>query len=152
MENFIERARKIVTEFGELVEILMAIAVSVAIIFAMIGLLPKFHELFLHREDAEAFSEMLSAILSVIVGTEFLKMLAKPSVENVTEVLIFLISRHMIVRESSALENLLMVLSIAVLFVLEYLMIKGKTRKMLFGQFREKIEKRIDHELDIDNK
>ena len=58
----------------------------------------------------------------------------------------------MIVRESSALENLLMVLSIAVLFVLEYLMIKGKTRKMLFGQFREKIEKRIDHELDIDDK
>jgi hypothetical protein len=42
-----------------------------------------------------------------------------------------------------------MIMSIAILFVLEYLMIKGKTRKMLFGQFREKIEKRIDHELDI---
>ncbi len=144
-----EKAKKYISEFGECVEILMALAVAAAIGIGIIGLLPKFGELFQHREEAEAFPEMLSSILSIVVGTEFLKMLTRPSVENVTEVLIFLISRHMIVAELSALENLLMIMSIAILFVLEYLMIKGKTRKMLFGQFREKIEKRIDHELDI---
>ena len=55
-------------------------------------------------------------MFSFIVGVEFIKMLCKPSAENVIEVLVFLVARHMILGNNSAVDILLSVLAVALLY------------------------------------
>ena len=62
--------------------------------------------------------QVLDSVLTIVVAAEFISLLCSPSAENVTEVLIFLIARHMTVKEMTAVEGFLMVISIAVLFLL----------------------------------
>ena len=55
--------------------------------------------------------------------------LCKPSSQNIMEVLIFLIARHMIVQKTSALEDLLSVVSIGILFFFRRFMLATKPDK-----------------------
>ena len=115
-----ERIRKILVGFSEIVETVLAIGVAVLLIMDIIGLLPRIGEFWAMRGDAEEFSNLLSSILSIVVGTEFIKMLIKPTFSNVTEVLVFLIARHVILSEATPIDNLISVISIAILFAMEY--------------------------------
>lgn len=45
--------------------------------------------------------EFLDAVLGVVIGVEFLKMLCKPNTANIIEALIFVIARHMIVQTTA---------------------------------------------------
>lgn len=117
-----ERIRKTLVTFSEIVEVVLAIAVAVLLVMDIIGLLPKIGAFWAVRGDAEEFSKLLSSVLGIVVGTEFIKMLIKPTFSNVTEVLVFLIARHVILSEATPLDNLISVISIAVLFILEYLL------------------------------
>ena len=62
----------------------------------------------------------LEDMFSLVVGIEFIKMLCRPSADNVIEVLIFLTARHMIVGGSSSLDIFLSVLSVALLYGVRY--------------------------------
>ena len=86
-------------------------------------------ELWHHRTETEAFLEFLDAVLSIVVGAEFLKMLCKPRTENIIEALIFLLARHMIVQTTSSPENLLSVVSICMLFLFRHFMLATKPDK-----------------------
>ena len=115
-----ERIRKILVSFSEVVEVVLAIGVAILLVMDIIGLLPKIGAFWSVRGDAEEFSRLLSSVLGIVVGTEFIKMLIKPTFSNVTEVLVFLIARHVILAEATPIDNLISVISIAILFVLEY--------------------------------
>ncbi len=117
-----EKVRKILITFSEVVEVALAIAVAVLLVMDIMGLIPKLGEFWAVRGDAEEFSKLLSSVLGIVVGTEFIKMLIKPTFSNVTEVLVFLIARHVILAEATPLDNLISVISIAILFLLEYLL------------------------------
>ena len=54
-------------------------------------------------------------MFNVLVGIEFVKILLKPNGENITEMLVFLIGRHMIIGDNSAVDILLSVISVGVL-------------------------------------
>ena len=56
--------------------------------------------------------EFLDAVLGVVIGVEFLKMLCKPNTANIIEALIFVIARQMIVQTTTAGEDLVSVISI----------------------------------------
>ena len=62
--------------------------------------------------------EFLEQLLIIVIGIEFLEMLCTPSSDNVIEILIFLVARHMIVRESTPFEDLASIASIVLLYVL----------------------------------
>ena len=110
--------------FVQILEIIIALMVIGAAIIAMIHL---FYELLLYAndpKDPDGFSNFLEVSFNVIVGLEFLKMIIKQTPGSVVEVLLFAISRQMIVYHASALENFLGVLAIAVLFlVYRYLLV-----------------------------
>ena len=53
-------------------------------------------------------------------------MLCKPNAANVIEVLVFLISRHMIIQETTAIEDLLSVISISLLFTFQRFLKKNE--------------------------
>ena len=133
-----EKLRGWFHEAAEAVELIMAVFVFAAIVIATIGLVPQFSHFWHERADSEALMELLRAILSIVIASEFISMLCRPSLENVTEVLIFLIARHMIVLEMSALESLLLVISIAILFLLQRYIRITKNDPSIFRPFKGK--------------
>lgn len=99
----------------------------------------------------EELNHLLEEIFSVVIAVEFLKMLLQPTSQTVIEVLIFLIARHMIVKETGAVQDLLSVISICILFAAKLLIEKyGRDdsceniiAKLLH---REKKDKEAEHE------
>jgi len=136
-----EKIRKILVTFSELVEVILAIGVAVLLVMDIIGLLPKIGDFWAVRGDAEEFSKLLSSVLGIVVGTEFIKMLIKPTFSNVTEVLVFLIARHVILAEATPLDNLISVISIAILFILEYFLTRNGADNTLLSD----ISRRLSH-------
>ena len=71
----------------------------------------------------------MEQIFMLVIGVEFLVMLCRPNSENVMEVLIFLVARHMIVGETTSFEDFVSVVSITILcVVLRYLRINNEKR------------------------
>ena len=70
------------------------------------------------RMEHGAFMEFLELVLNLVVGVEFLKMLLRPSTDTILEVLMFVIARHMVVKTTTSFEDLLSVLSVAVLLLI----------------------------------
>lgn len=97
-------------------ELLMAVFVIVGIVIAAFGLKNEILLFWEQRGHAGAFYVFLDAIFEIVISIEFLKMLCQPSADTVLEVLIFLVSRHMIIGETSPLEDLISIISIGILF------------------------------------
>lgn len=129
----IERIQKIINRICEVLEYIIAAIVVLALIISAISYLPVIKDLFIKTGNSEEFLIFLEQIFNYVVGIEFIKLLCKPNTENTFEVLIFLVSRHMIIGNTSALDMFLSVASIAILCVI---------RRLLNTKFR--------HEKDID--
>ena len=113
----------------EILEFIMAMIVGLAILMAIVGVFPGLLHFWGARGDTHAFMEFLDEVLSVVIGIEFLKMLCKPSTGNIIEALIFLIARHMVIQTTTAMEDLISVISICLLFVFRRFMLATKPDK-----------------------
>ena len=71
--------------------------------------------------DSEPFMDFLHNIFNFVVGIEFTKMLLKPSVDNVIEVLVFLVTRHMILDHAGPGSIIVSVLCILLLYSFHFL-------------------------------
>lgn len=74
------------------------------------------------------YDDMLETCFNLIIGVELIRMLYQHSSSTIFEVLLFAISRQLIMDHSHPLNSLLGVLAIAILFA---------TRKFLFSEFDE---------------
>lgn len=117
---------KTLQQICRMLELVVAVFVLVGILLAIISLLKDdikiFEELL---SDMSTFRHYLEKIFVLVIGIEFLEMLCHPNPDNVIQVLIFLVARHMIVGETTPYEDFVSVLSIAVLFVLRKYMHSG---------------------------
>lgn len=129
-----EKIQKITNTLCEVLEFLIAGIVIVSLIISAFSYLPVIKDLFLRTGNSEEFLIFLEQIFNYVVGIEFIKLLCKPNTENTFEVLIFLVSRHMIIGNTSAFDMFLSVSSIAILCVI---------RRLLNTKFRH--EKDKDH-------
>ena len=111
---------------AQLLEILVSFLVIVAILFSFATI---FHQLGILSSDpsnADGLQAFLSTAFTVVIGIEFLKMLSRHNLSSVVEVLLFAISRQMIIEHTTPMENLLMVAAIAALFLIrKFLFIPG---------------------------
>ena len=106
---------------AQLLEILASVLVILAILLSFATI---FHQLGLMTADA--LQSFLSTAFTVVIGIEFLKMLSRHNLSSVVEVLLFAISRQMVIEHTSPAENLLMVAAIAALFLIrKFLFIPG---------------------------
>lgn len=113
-----KKARHFMEVACDILEYLIAILVAISIIFTLITLVPEMKNMLNANGTSAQFLLFLGEIFNVVVGIEFMKMLCKPSAENVIEVLVFLVARHMIIGTHSALDNFLSVASIAILYTI----------------------------------
>jgi len=124
-----DKVRKRIVDACDVMDMVMAAVVVIGIVIAVIGIFPQIGELWRHREEMVAFLEFLDAVLGVVIGVEFLKMLCKPNTANIIEALIFVIARHMIVQTTTAGEDLVSVISICMLFLFRRFMLATKPDK-----------------------
>ena len=111
---------------AQLLEILVSFLVIIAILFSFATI---FHQLGILSSDpsnADGLRDFLSTAFTVVIGIEFLKMLSRHNLSSVVEVLLFAISRQMVIEHTTPVENLLMVAAIAALFLIrKFLFIPG---------------------------
>ena len=143
MDRF-KRLKGTVHIICEVLEMIAAALMLVGILFSTCSLIRNvdlFRELLL---DTSSFRGYMDQIFMLVIGIEFLVMLCKPNSENVIEVLIFLVARHMIVGETIPYQDFVSVVSVALLCVVRrYLRINNEKRdeKKAAGILEEKLRR-----------
>ena len=124
-----------------LLEILLSGLVLIGLLLSMVPLLQWMPGLLFDGNDVEV-SIFLQRALDIVIGIEFIKMLAKHSPGSALEVLLYAIARHMIVGHESAVENFISVASIALIFfVRKFLFVPAFGATMPGGRKAPDIEK-----------
>ena len=117
-----------------LLEILLSGLVLIGLLLSMVPLLQWMPGLLFDGNDVEV-SIFLQRALDIVIGIEFIKMLAKHSPGSVLEVLLYAIARHMIVGHEDAVQNLVSVGAIALIFIIrKYFFVPSFGHKLPGGQ------------------
>ncbi|MEG0330550.1 MAG: transporter [Longicatena sp.] len=113
MGNVNEKLIKVV----KLIEIFIAVLLLIAIIASTLqATFGAGKQLF---EQTFSLSALLANVLSLVVGVEFVKMLLLHTPDSVIEVLLYAVARQIIISHDSALENLIGVLAVAIIFIIK---------------------------------
>lgn len=125
-----EKVRKIIQKICGLLDLIAAVLVLIAIlcsIFSLVRDVGVFQRLLTNPSE---FKHYLEQVFMLVIGIEFLGMLCRPSSENVIEVLIFLVARHMIVGDTTPYQDFVSVISVALLCVVRrYLRVAEEKQK-----------------------
>lgn len=108
--------RSYIIQAATLLEIVLSGLVLIGLLLSFIPLLKWMPGLLFDGNDVE-IRGFLERALDIVIGVEFIKMLAKHSPGSSLEVLLYAIARHMVVGHESAVENLLSVCAIALIFI-----------------------------------
>lgn len=108
--------RPVLFRAAAIVELLVGVSVLLYCIDCGLGLLmhTDFALLF---GSTQYFQSQLNAASFIIIGIEFIKMIATHTLDSVLDVMLLAIARQMIIEHTTPLENLLAALAVAVLFI-----------------------------------
>ena len=118
MEKFKNRFKKDIQRLCETLEMAVAVIVLAGIVMTIFSLLSDFEIFHAMLGDTAEFKPFLEDIFVIVIGIEFLQMLCRPNSDNVMEVLIFLVARHMIIGDTPPMEDFISVISVGLLCVL----------------------------------
>ena len=111
----------------DILEYVCVALVFIAVIVTFVHLLPELADVFSGEGTLELMT-FLEDVLTLAIGIEFMKLFAHPSMSQVLETIVFLVSRHMLVGNPTPMENLLSSLSI-ILLVMAYLAVRMLAKK-----------------------
>lgn len=126
----LDKLRKIIQKICVLLDLAAALLVLVAILLSIASIVRDVSVFQRLLTDTSEFKLYLEQIFMIVIGIEFLGMLCRPNSENVIEVLIFLVARHMIVGDTTPYQDFVSVISVALLCVVRrYLRVAGEKQK-----------------------
>ena len=105
-----------IAEAAGILEVVLSGIVLAALLMSIVPLVELMPGLLTDADSLE-IRTFLERALDIVIGIEFIKMLAKHSPGSSLEVLLYAIARHLVVGHDSALENLLSVGAIALIFI-----------------------------------
>ena len=108
--------RNFIIQSSTLLEIALSGLVLIGLLISVVPLIKWMPGLLFDGNDVE-IRTFLERALDIVIGIEFIKMLAKHSPGSSLEVLLYAIARHMVIGHESAFENLLSVGAIALIFI-----------------------------------
>lgn len=113
-----EYLRSRVAFLASVIEIAISAIVLIAIIVAGVQVVREVFSLAAHPDVDEGFKQFLGHAFNLIIGVEFIKMLAKHTPGSAIEVLLYAIARQMVVEHTSPFENLIGIATIALIFAI----------------------------------
>lgn len=111
------KLEKYIQKICEILELIVAVFVVIGILLSVFSFIKDFQIFRDVMNSTSAFKYYLDNIFVIVIGIEFLKMLCRPTSDNVMEILIFLVARHMIVDTTTTYENFVAVISVAILCI-----------------------------------
>ena len=93
-----------VAEFASLLEVIISVLVLIGLVISSIPVGKEMLSLW-QSGSTDAFQTFLGHAFNLVIGIEFIKMLAKHSPGSALEVLLYAIARNMILGHGSAIEN-----------------------------------------------
>lgn len=115
---------RVLYRLAQILETLVGGVLIVAICAALFCVMEEASLLWKNGGNTYVFHEFLANAFTVVIGIEFLKMLCRHSMRSVIEVVLFATARKMVVEHIGAMETLLMVVALAILFLIrKYLFI-----------------------------
>lgn len=124
------KLNEIIYTISRYTEIVLSAVMLLVIITLIIPMIYNFVSIPLLDITPEQFTQFLGNALTLLIGVEFVKMLAKHTAENLLEVLMFAIARQMVVEHLNMTETLIGVIAIAIIFTIrKYLLLKNSNDK-----------------------
>ncbi len=111
------KLEKYIQKICEILELIVAVFVVIGILLSVFSFFKDFQIFRDVMNSTSAFKYYLDNIFVIVIGIEFLKMLCRPTSDNVMEILIFLVARHVIVDTTTTYENFVAVISVAILCI-----------------------------------
>lgn len=119
-----KRLRKVVARVSSYIEIFISVLILVGIVVASINLGTELilmsKEALIIKEVTLPIEDYLALGLQLIIGVEFVKMICKHTVGSTIDVLLFAIARKLVVSHGSAIDLLLGIVAIGILFVVKH--------------------------------
>ena len=109
--------REQIADIASFLEAAVSILVLIALLLSVIPLLMEMPKL-LNNDNEVDLQVFLGHAFTLVIGIEFIKMLAKHTPGSALEVLLYAIARHMIIGNGSAVDNILSLLAIGLIFVI----------------------------------
>ncbi len=119
MSVIFRKIRLAMNKISRVLDMILAIILIAVIVIALIFLKAPLLEYIASASDTEALLHFITYIINIVIVVELFKMLCSPGIETILEVMMFVIVRHMIVSETSAWENFLTVISVAIIIVVK---------------------------------
>ncbi len=116
-ESLKHTLREQIAEIAAFLEVVISACVLAGMLLSLVPVFRQLPALFA-SDGTELFQVFLGQAFNLVIGVEFIKMLSKRSPGSVLEVLLYAIARHMILGHNTALENLLGVGAIGLIFVI----------------------------------
>lgn len=117
-EDFLKhKLREQLAELASLWESAVSILVLIGLLLSAVPLVVELPKLLDPTNDL-SFQIYLGHAFTLVIGVEFIKMLAKHTPGSALEVLLYTIARHMIIGSGGAVDNLISLCGIALIFVI----------------------------------
>ena len=113
-------------EVSYIFELMISLIVGFAIVILAVRLVMDAANLAGANEGVTSLVKILDDAIILAIGAELIKMLCKHTPETVIEVLAFALARQLIVGHTTAINNLIIVVSIAILFAIRRFLLKGR--------------------------
>ncbi|MCC8082470.1 MAG: hypothetical protein LIO80_10795 [Lachnospiraceae bacterium] len=119
MLNKWKKLRNMMDHVSEVLEVLLSVIIIVVVVIAMFFLKTPFLEYISNPNADGALLTFITYILNIVICVELFKVLCSPGTETVLDVMMFVIVRHMIVHDTTAVENLLTIIGVAIIIMLK---------------------------------
>ena len=124
----------ITSKIALVLEMFTAVLIFIAIVAGIISLFPELNRIIYSSHVTFDITVFLEKASIIIVAIEFFKMLCHPTSENVLETIIFLVARHMIINQTTPIEDFVSVIGIILLVVAKRFLRVAKHKKSFLGE------------------
>lgn len=116
------------------VELILSVIITIAVIGGTVWLVQDLVQLLISHPESKDIYAFVGVAFNLVICIEFIKMLCKHTPDTLIEVLMFAIARQMIVEHTKPVENLLVILAIAILFAIKKFLFRtfDDVDKMIF--------------------
>lgn len=111
------KTKKYIQILCNALEMVMAVLMLIGLVLSIFSLIRNVESFQILMTDASAIKQYMDQIFMIVIGIEFLVMLCRPNSENVIDVLIFLVARHMIVGDTTPYQDFVSVISVTLLCI-----------------------------------
>lgn len=103
-------------EASYIIELFVSLLVSIAVVIVAARVIFEMFNISFINSGIDSLVVVLDKAITLAIGAELIKMLCKHTPETIIEVLAFALARQLIIGHAAALENLITVAAIAILF------------------------------------